>query len=394
MEVVIPVRNKPDKSIPPSQGPPTTPVENNRAVEIPFLDVRPLTEVHRTDVKRPNNLPAYRTQAPVEKGAINREVAELIMNTPVGATVGQLLGSSPGLMKEISRHVTRIRIPVEPVAANMNVALERENWYGSASEDEDEETPGNLKTENNWSTQGIPSSSEGVPEITVEETSTPLTEPGSTRIRILAEDIPQCTTFMVLTEDCTSGKKGSIVITDPLVQYLDALAKDQTAVEIVYAAGESLGLQALYPVINGVDREEALLDSGSQIVSMAKSTATTLGITWDPGLTIGMQSAQGHVESTLGLARHVPFDFGGITLLMQVHIINNPAYSILLGRPFDALTESGIQNDRDGGQTITITDPGTKKRLVLPTYERGKPPKELRRELNQGSGQVFPASMS
>ncbi len=92
-----------------------------------------------------------------------------------------------------------------------------------------------------------------------------------------------------------------------------------------------------------MDREEALLDSGSQIVSMAKTTATTLGITWDPGLTIGMQSAQGHVESTLGLARNVPFDFGGITLLMQVHIISKPAYSILLGRPFDALTESGIQ---------------------------------------------------
>ena len=79
---------------------------------------------------------------------------------------------------------------------------------------------------------------------------------------------------------------------------------------------------------------------------------------------------------------------------MQVHIISKPAYSILLGRPFDVLTESGIQNDKDGSQTVTITDPGTKQRLVLPTYERGKPPKELRRELNQGSGQVFPASMS
>lgn len=387
----MPLRNKPAKSIPPSEETQTAPVGNNRAGEIPFLDVRPLTEVHRTDVKRSNNLPAYRTQAPVEKGAINKEVAELIMNTPVGATVGQLLGSSPGLMREISRHVTRIRIPVEPVAANMNVALEREDWYGSASEDEDEDMP---ETENNWSTQGIPSTSEGVPDVTPEKASPPPNETVPIKIRILAEDLPQCTTFMVLTEDCDNGKKGSIIITDPLVQYLDALAQDQNSVEIIYAAGESLGLRALYPIINKVDREEALLDSGSQIVSMAKTTATTLGITWDPGLTIGMQSAQGHVESTLGLARNVPFDFGGIILLMQVHIINNPAYSILLGRPFDALTESGIQNDKDGGQMITITDPGNKKRLVLPTYERGKPPKELRRELNQGSGQVFPASMS
>ena len=390
MEVVLPLRNKPSGVAPEKSGVSEEPANPNRATEMPFMNVRPLTEVHRTDPKKSQNLPAYKTQAPVEKGAINKEVAELIMNTPVGATVGQLLGSSPGLMKEVARHVTRIRIPTAPVAVNLNETASREDWYDTASEDGD--TPADGPSENSWSTEGNPSATirEGTPEPDLFTTS------GETfdRIRIQAEDLPQCTTFMVLAEDCERGQKGSIVITDPLVQYLDALSKDQKAVEIVYTAGESLGLRALYPLINSVDREEALLDSGSQIVSMAKTTATTLGITWDPGLTIGMQSAQGHVESTLGLARNVPFDFGGITLLMQVHIISNPAYSILLGRPFDALTESDIQNDKNGGQTVTITDPGTKKRLVLPTYERGKPPKELRREINQGSGQVFPASMS
>ncbi len=62
------------------------------------------------------------------------------MNTPVGATVGQLLGSSPGLMKEVARHVTRIRIPTAPVAVNLNETASREDWYDTASEDED--TPG------------------------------------------------------------------------------------------------------------------------------------------------------------------------------------------------------------------------------------------------------------
>ncbi len=43
---------------------------------------------------------------------------------------------------------------------------------------------------------------------------------------------------MVLAEDCEQGQKGSIVITDPLVQYLDALSKDQKAVEnCVYGGG-------------------------------------------------------------------------------------------------------------------------------------------------------------
>ncbi len=222
---------------------------------MPFMGVRPLTEVHRMEPKSLQNQPAYKTMAPVEKGAINKEVAELIMNTPVGATVGQLLGSSPGLMKEVARHVTRIRIPTAPVAVNLNETASREDWYDTASEDED--TPGVGVSENNWSTEENPSTTirEGTPEPDL----LPVVGDGPDRIRIQAEDLPQCTTFMVLAKDCEQGQKGSIVITDPLVQYLDALSKDQKAVEIVYTAGESLGLRALYPLINSVDQRGGLV---------------------------------------------------------------------------------------------------------------------------------------
>jgi len=60
-------------------------------------------------------------------------------------------------------------------------------------------------------------------------------------------------------------------------------------------------------LLTNARQEEALLDSGSQIVSMSKDAAISLKMSWDPDISINMQSAQGHVEPTLGLATDVPF---------------------------------------------------------------------------------------
>ncbi|KAG5349375.1 hypothetical protein C0989_004292 [Termitomyces sp. Mn162] len=57
---------------------------------------------------------------------------------------------------------------------------------------------------------------------------------------------------------------------------------------------------------------------------------------------------------------------------VKVHIFEKPAYTVLLGRPFDTLTESKIQNLQDGSAIITIWDPNTKQRTALPTTESGK----------------------
>ena len=125
--------------------------------------------------------------------------------------------------------------------------------------------------------------------------------------------------------------------------------------------------------------EEALLDGGSQIVSMAKEVAVRLKVPWNPEIVIHMQSANRQLEKTLGLARNVPFLFGDITVYLQVHIINNLAYKVLLGRPFDAVCESEVKNSRDGDQLITITDPNTGQRCTLPTYMRGQRPEILKK---------------
>ncbi len=72
-----------------------------------------------------------------------------------------------------------------------------------------------------------------------------------------------------------------------------------------------------------------------------------------------MQSANGSLAKTLGLTKNVPFLFQDVVVYLQVHIINSPAYKVLLGRLFDVVTESLIKNNSDRGQIITTTDSNT-----------------------------------
>ena len=139
--------------------------------------------------------------------------------------------------------------------------------------------------------------------------------------------LPLARSTTVLSGD---GKKRVITIGDPVVQYLSSLPKGESP-KTFYMKESSLALRSIYPLVNNVRQEEALLDSGSQIVSMSKEAAISLKMSWNPDISINMQSAQGHVEPMLGLAMDVPFTFGDLTVLLQVHIINKPSYKILLG---------------------------------------------------------------
>ncbi|EKM77001.1 hypothetical protein AGABI1DRAFT_44026 [Agaricus bisporus var. burnettii JB137-S8] len=136
-------------------------------------------------------------------------------------------------------------------------------------------------------------------------------------------------------------------------------------------------LRVIPAVINGVREEEALLDSGSQIVTMSREAASDCKIPWDPSLAINMQSANGSITRTCGLAKNVPFIFGNITVYLQVHVIEEAPYRVLLGRPFDVITESKVVNSSSGQQFITITDPNTKEWASLATYDKGELPKAM-----------------
>lgn len=302
------------------------------------MDVPPLTKVVRVD--RPRQVekesPAYITRAPIEQNNLGQDILEEILRAPLDMTVGQILGASPVVRKELGRQIAKVRqMPekdkIEPKRVQFKATIEE-------VEDDAEEI-----------------------EFII--------PPGGMSV----DELPYAA--------FTTQQKGVIVAGDPVMQYLSSLAQGEIPKQL-YAPRDSYALRSVYPIINNIGTEEALIDSGSQIVSMSRDTAVLLGLTWNPAITINMQSAQGHIEKTLGLSKNVPFQFGEITILLQVHIINKPAYKILLGRPFDALTESEIKNQSNGAQTITLTEPTSHTRVVLPTYPRGSAPKDLKGTTN------------
>ena len=198
---------------------------------------------------------------------------------------------------------------------------------------------------------------------------------------ISAEKLPGAT-FEILAEDTNGMSKGSVVVSDPVMQYFNTLAPGEKPKSVIVAA-ESHALRTVYPLINGVGEVESLLDPGSQIVSMSREVATALQVTWDPDIVVHMESANKSLEKTLGLAKNVPFVFGSITVYLQVHVISKVAYNVLLGRPFDTITESEVKNSKDGSQSLTLTDLNTGVRCVMPTHERGKLPTVMQRPVKQ-----------
>jgi hypothetical protein len=96
-----------------------------------------------------------------------------------------------------------------------------------------------------------------------------------------------------------------------------------------------------------------------------------------------MESASNHIEKTLGLARNVSFSVGGLDLLLQVHILEALPYWVLLGRPFDTHASSIIQTRSDRASELVLTDPNTKRIVIIPTYNCGVGPEELQKQKYQ-----------
>ncbi|KAJ3792685.1 hypothetical protein GGU11DRAFT_857080 [Lentinula aff. detonsa] len=116
-----------------------------------------------------------------------------------------------------------------------------------------------------------------------------------------------------------------------------------------------------------------IMDGGCSIVGMLDAVCNALGIAFDPTKKIEIQSANRGVDLTLGLAKDVPFRFGEITVFLQVHVIPSPAYDVLLGRPFEILTQAIFHNFLSGEQHLTLTDPNNNRMVTIPTVKREPP---------------------
>ncbi|EFI26905.1 hypothetical protein CC1G_15306 [Coprinopsis cinerea okayama7 len=127
--------------------------------------------------------------------------------------------------------------------------------------------------------------------------------------------------YEVAGEDDVDFEPGAIICLDPVEQYVQSLPENEEPRPIVVAR-ESLPLRAIYPEINSSGIEESLLDPGSQICSMSEEVAKEKNISYDPSITVFLQSANQSLAKTLGLARNVPFKIGNTIAYLQLHALH------------------------------------------------------------------------
>ncbi|KAG6881746.1 hypothetical protein C0992_000293 [Termitomyces sp. T32_za158] len=158
---------------------------------------------------------------------------------------------------------------------------------------------------------------------------------------------------------------------DPVETYFKSLApEDERA--ILTVAQDSQAIRSIMLTVDNKSEVEAIVDSRSQIISMSADVANELGIIYDPAIHLNMQSANGTVDRSLGLAKNVECTIGDLTFYLQIHILRSPAYDILLGRPFDVLARSVVKTLSDDETTLTIMDPNTGILRTVPTFPRGR----------------------
>jgi hypothetical protein len=160
-----------------------------------------------------------------------------------------------------------------------------------------------------------------------------------------------------------------LMIDDPYEIYINTLWPGEIPRPFV-TAKEFHSIRSVMMNVNGRNPVESVVDPGSSIIAMSEEVCHELGLAYDPSIHIPLQSANGGIDESLGLARNIPCKVGTITIYMQIHIIHDPAYNILLSQPFDVVTESAIKNWRDETQTITIFDPNSMWSSAIPTFPR------------------------
>jgi hypothetical protein len=175
-----------------------------------------------------------------------------------------------------------------------------------------------------------------------------------------------------LIEQVPDDEETSITVPDVYETYINSLAPGERPIPL-NVAQESHALRLITMVVDNREEVEGIIDPGSQIIAMSEAVCHDIGLAYDPSIKLNMQSANGEVDQSLGLARNVPCKINSITLYLQIHIIRSPAYDILLGRPFDVLTESTVKKFPNEDQTITIVNPNTKRSVTIPMLPRTPP---------------------
>ena len=149
--------------------------------------------------------------------------------------------------------------------------------------------------------------------------------------------------------------------------FLDMVKYDSSA-----TAASTLPLRVIRPTFAPGVEPECILDGGAQIIVMRKDIWEQLQghVAISAELATNMESASATTTQTLGLVENHPVQLGPVTVFLQIQIVEDAPFEVLLGRPFFDVT-SCTEISRPGGKhEIQIRDPLTGKLYTFATEPR------------------------
>ena len=131
-------------------------------------------------------------------------------------------------------------------------------------------------------------------------------------------------------------------------------------------------LRVINVLIHGVE-VIATLDDGSQIISIRQDKWEKTGLPIRSDKIMIMESANKSRDETMGLLQDLKITIGGYDFYLQVQVVRDAPYEMLLGRPFFTLTSASHKHFDCGDSRLTLFDPNTGNKIMLPTRPRDKP---------------------
>ena len=151
--------------------------------------------------------------------------------------------------------------------------------------------------------------------------------------------------------------------------YLDLFKYDSTS-----SAASSLPLRVIFPTFAPGVEPECILDGGAQIVVMRRDVWERLRVPIVASRAMPMESANAATTMTLGVIENHPVQLGPITIYLQIQVVDNAPFEVLLGRPFFDVTSCSEVSTNGGKHEIRIKDPKDQTPYVFATEPRVRKP--------------------
>jgi hypothetical protein len=114
----------------------------------------------------------------------------------------------------------------------------------------------------------------------------------------------------------------------------------------------------------------ATVDDGSQIISICQDIWEQIGLPLRSDKITVMESANKTRNETMGLLQDLKISIGGYDFYLQVQVVKDTPYEMLLGRPFFTLTQATHKHFDNRESCLTLFDPNTQDMITFPTRAR------------------------